>query len=59
MNIIDENNKSNMITLRNNYSSIFYLLSYGHIAMIPWLVAAIPLIIIDLKYGREKARRRY
>lgn len=59
MNIIDENNKSNMITQGTTTAVFSTYFHTAYIAMIPWFVAAIPLIIIDLKYGREKARRRY
>jgi hypothetical protein len=58
MNIVDENNKANMITqgtttvvLSGYYYSVFA-------SMFPFLIVVLPLVTLDIKYGRRKARSR-
>ena len=58
MNVIDENNKVAQATQGATAAvfSTYFLEAYA--AMIPWIIAAIPLIVLDLNLGRKKARAR-
>ena len=58
MNVIEENNKVAQATQGATAAvfSTYFLEAYA--AMIPWLIAAIPLIVLDLRLGRKKARIR-
>ena len=58
MNVIDEGNRMNMVTQGTTtviMGSYFYS---AYVAMLPWFIAAVPLILIDLRLGRKKARMK-
>lgn len=58
MNVIDEGSKMNMVTQGTTtviMGSYFYS---AYVAMLPWFIAAVPLILIDLRLGRKKARMK-
>lgn len=57
MNIIEENNKSNMVTQGTTTAVLSTYFHSAFIAMLPWLFAAVPLVITDLRLGRKKAKK--
>lgn len=57
MNIVDENNKENMVTQGTTTAVMSSYFHSAYIAMLPWFFVAIPLIILDLRLGRKKARK--
>lgn len=56
MNLIDENNRGNMMTQGTATAVMSSYFHDAYIAMLPFFAVAIPLIILDLKYGRQKAK---
>lgn len=58
MNVIEENNRMNMVTQGTTTAIMTGYFYSAYVAMLPWFAAAIPLILLDLKLGRAKARHR-
>lgn len=59
MNVLEENNKANMATQGTTTAFFTAYLHTAYVAMLPWLLVAVPLILLDLKYGRKKAQLKY
>ena len=59
MNVVEENNKANMVTQGTTTAVFGAYFHTAYLSMLPWLFAAIPLILIDLNLGRKKAKLRY
>lgn len=58
MNIVQENNNANL-AIQGTTATIMSSYAYNYyIEMLPWMAAAIPLILIDLKLGRAKAKSK-
>lgn len=58
MNVIEENNRINMLTQGTTTAVMTGYFYSAYVAMLPWFAAAIPLILLDLNLGRAKARQR-
>lgn len=58
MNVIDENNKTNLVTQGATTTVLSAYFHTAYVSMVPWFLAAIPLIILDLNYGRKRAKMR-
>ena len=58
MNPLEENNRVAMAT-QGATAAVFSTYFYdAYAAMLPWFIAAVPLIILDLNLGRKKARAK-
>lgn len=55
MNVIEENNKMNMVTQGTTTAVVSGYFHSAYLAMLPWFAVSIPLIMIDLRLGRKKA----
>lgn len=56
---IDEPNTANAITQGGTAAFLSVYLNQAYMEMLPWIIAAIPLIISDLYFGIKKVRFKY
>lgn len=57
MNPINDNNNANLAVQGTTAAFVSGYMYDQYIAMFPWFVAAIPLILLDLRLGRQRARK--
>lgn len=57
MNPINDNNNANLAVQGTTAAFVSGYMYDQYIAMFPWFMAAIPLILLDLRFGRERARK--
>lgn len=56
MNPINDNNNANLAVQGTTAAFVSGYMYDQYIAMFPWFMAAIPLILLDLRLGRQRAR---
>lgn len=56
--IIEENNNVNMAVQGTSVAVMSNYFYHAYVDMLPWLLPAVPLILLDLKLGRAKAAKK-